>query len=260
MSNYLHRLAVFSARHRALVIGTWLVVLVALLAVSHQAGTKYSSSVTVSGSDSAAATDVMSKSFSAELSDTSPIVFHTDEGSVDRRGAPAAIEASVRALSQDPAVASVTDPFADGSTRRLCRRQDRLCQRGPHRATGRPQHRGGRGILDTASGPTEDAGVDVAAGGQLGTKISKSETGVSELVGILAAMLILLLVFGTVTAMVLPIATAIVGLIVGLSIVSLLGHAIDVPGRGADDRDDDRARRRHRLRPVHRHPGAFRAP
>ena len=42
-------------------------------------------------------------------------------------------------------------------------------------------------------------------------------------------MLILVLVFGTVTAMVLPIAAAIFGLICGLSLVSLLGHLVAVP-------------------------------
>ncbi|WP_332666730.1 MMPL family transporter [Aeromicrobium sp.] len=229
MSNHLHRLAVFSARHRALVIGTWLVVLVALLAVSHQAGTKYNSSVTVSGSDSAAATDTMSKSFSAELSDTSPIVFHTDEGSVTDAEHRAAIESSVRTLSEDPAVASVTDPFAEGSTAVSADGHTAYANVVPSQALGELSVEEAGDILDTASGPTEDTGVDVAAGGQLGTKISKTETGVSELVGILAAMLILLLVFGTVTAMVLPIASAIVGLMVGLSIVSLLGHALDVP-------------------------------
>jgi RND superfamily putative drug exporter len=84
-------------------------------------------------------------------------------------------------------------------------------------------------IVDTASGPTEGTSVEVSAGGQLGTKISKPDTEISELVGILAAMLILLIVFGTVTAMALPIVSAIVGLMTGLSIVSLLGHTLAIP-------------------------------
>src|SRR4029450_1902183 len=63
----------------------------------------------------------------------------------------------------------------------------------------------------------------------LGTKISKPETKTSELIGICAALLILVLVFGTVTAMVLPIAAAIFGLICGLSLISLLGHVVAVP-------------------------------
>src|SRR5919202_1854287 len=156
MSSALHRIAVFSARHRALVIGVWLMLLVGLGVASHAAGTEYSSSAEVAGSDSAAANDVMARSFSKELSDASPIVFHTDTG-------------------------------------------------------------------------TLTGGVQGEAGGQLGTKISKPEAHMSEVIGIGVAMLILVLAFGTVTAMVLPIAAAIFGLICGLSLVSLLGHLVAVP-------------------------------
>ena len=62
--------------------------------------------------------------------------------------------------------------------------------------------------------------------------MSKPATESSELVGIAAAMIILLFTFGTVTAMSLPIATAIVGLGAGLSAIGLLGHGIEVPTVG----------------------------
>ena len=229
MSTFLHRLAVFSARHRALVIGAWLVTLVALVVVSHQAGTTYNSSATVAGSDSAAATDVMSRSFSTELSDASPIVFHTDRGSVTDPENQAAIGASLEALSEDPAVASVTDPFAEGSTTVSKDGRTAYASLVPSEQLGKLSVAEAEEILDTAAAPVEGTDVDVAAGGQLGTKISKPETKTSELIGILAAMLILLLVFGTVTAMALPIVSALVGLMAGLSIVSLMGHAMAIP-------------------------------
>ena len=229
MSRFLHRIAVFSARHRALVIGGWLVVLAALLVVSHQAGTTYSNAATVDGSDSAAATDIMEREFSAALADGSPIVYHTDEGSVTDPENQAAIEASLQALSQDSAVASVTNPFQEGSTTISSDGKTLYANVVPSEPLGDMSVEEAEGILDTAVEPTESTDLEVSAGGQLGTKISKPETGTSELVGILAAMLILVLVFGTITAMAIPIASAIVGLLAGLSIVSLLGHAIAVP-------------------------------
>lgn len=229
MSTFLHRLAVFSARHRALVIGTWLVVLLALLFTSHQAGTKYTSETTVSGSDGAAATDVMSRSFSAELADTSPIVFHADEGSLTDPANRAVVEESVAALAQDPAVASVTDPYAEGSPTVSADGQTAYVNIVPTEALGDLSVEEAEAILETATEPADGTSIDVSAGGQLGSKVSKPETQTSELVGILAAMLILVLVFGTITAMALPIASAIVGLLAGLSIVSLLGHAMSIP-------------------------------
>jgi hypothetical protein len=60
MSSLLHRIAVLSARRRALVIGVWLVVLAGLVVGSRVAGTKYSRSAQVAGSDSAAANDCRS--------------------------------------------------------------------------------------------------------------------------------------------------------------------------------------------------------
>ena len=87
----------------------------------------------------------------------------------------------------------------------------------------------GEAIHEAAEEPVKGSDVSVDAGGQLGTKISKPETHTSELIGIAAAMLILVLVFGTVTAMVLPIAAAIFGLLGGLSLISLLGHLVAVP-------------------------------
>jgi len=229
LSSVLHRIAVFSARRRAVVIGVWLVLLVGLGFAAHAAGTKYSSSATVAGSDSAAATDVMARSFSEELPDASPIVFHTDEGKVTDAEHRAVVEESVAALSQAEGVASVTDPFAEGAATVSEDGRTAYATVLPSSALGDMSVADAEQIVETAQEPAEGTGVQVEAGGQLGTKVSKAEAKTSEIVGIAAAMLILVLVFGTVTAMVLPIAVAIFGLICGLSLVSLLGHVVAVP-------------------------------
>src|SRR5919205_2355303 len=114
MSSALNRIAVFSARHRALVIGVWLVLLVGVGFASHAAGTRYSSSAEVAGSDSQAANDVMARSFDANLSDASPIVFHTDEGKITDEAHKPVVQASVKALSTADNVKSVSNPFEEG--------------------------------------------------------------------------------------------------------------------------------------------------
>jgi RND superfamily putative drug exporter len=83
-------------------------------------------------------------------------------------------------------------------------------------------------IINAAARPAQAAGIDVQTGGQLGQKVSKPSTESSELIGIIAAMLILTFVFGTVVAMLLPILTAILGLASTLSIVQILSHATTV--------------------------------
>ena len=107
-------------------------------------------------------------------------------------------------------------------------------------------------VLDAAD-PAKKAGLQTAVGGYVGQELSKADSGNSDKIGILAAVIILLLVFGSVVAMGLPIITAVLGLLCGLSVI----NAAQSPDGRADDRadrgDDDRARGRDRLLAVHRH-------
>ncbi|MSO42499.1 MAG: MMPL family transporter [Solirubrobacterales bacterium] len=86
-------------------------------------------------------------------------------------------------------------------------------------------------VIDAAS-PATEAGFDVAAGGYLGNQVSKPSTESSEAVGLIAAVIILLITFGTVVAMGMPILTAVFGLATSLSLIGLLGHLFDVPQVG----------------------------
>ena len=83
-------------------------------------------------------------------------------------------------------------------------------------------------VLDAAD-PAKQAGLQVAAGGYVGSELSKADSGNSDKIGFAAAVIILLLVFGSVVAMGLPIVTAVLGLLCGLSVITLLGHITDVP-------------------------------
>ncbi len=71
--------------------------------------------------------------------------------------------------------------------------------------------------------------MKTAVGGYVGQQLSKPSTESSEAVGLTAAVIILLFAFGTVTAMALPILTAVLGLACALSIIQLLSHVFDVP-------------------------------
>src|SRR4029079_13223590 len=63
----------------------------------------------------------------------------------------------------------------------------------------------------------------------IGSTLSPNDTSTSDLIGILAAMLILTLTFGTVVAMGMAIGGAVIGLTTALGIIGLLGHLIAVP-------------------------------
>ena len=84
-------------------------------------------------------------------------------------------------------------------------------------------------ILD-AAGPARQAGLNAAIGAYVGQQLSKPATETSEAIGLAAAVVILLFAFGTATAMMLPIVSAVLGLACALSIIRLLEHVLEVPG------------------------------
>ncbi|HJW60630.1 MAG TPA: MMPL family transporter, partial [Actinomycetota bacterium] len=83
--------------------------------------------------------------------------------------------------------------------------------------------------LDRAVHAARRAGLAVEFRGAIVDVASQPETGAAELFGLAAAVLILLVAFGSVVAMGLPIGTALVGLLVGLSGVTLVGALVDIP-------------------------------
>ena len=76
--------------------------------------------------------------------------------------------------------------------------------------------------------PARDAGMQVEFGGEVARAGERPDLGGTEIYGLIAAMVVLLLAFGSVVAMGVPIGTALVGLAVGLSAVTVLTNFFDI--------------------------------
>jgi RND superfamily putative drug exporter len=83
-------------------------------------------------------------------------------------------------------------------------------------------------VISTAES-ARSATLDVQLGGQAVEQAQQASLGFATIVGIAAAILILLISFGSFSAMGLPIATALVGLGAGMGVITLASHAIDMP-------------------------------
>ncbi|MEI2654141.1 MAG: MMPL family transporter [Microthrixaceae bacterium] len=95
----------------------------------------------------------------------------------------------------------------------------------------------GRGALEAlvdTAGPAEAAGVQVEFGGELPTVLKERSEGPGEMIGMVAALIVLWFTFRSLVATVMPLGVAVVGLATGLSIVGLLS--------GVDRHPLDRAR------------------
>ena len=229
MTGPLYALGRLAVRHRIVVVLAWLAVLVVLVALAGRTGQETSDNLVLPGTDSQRATDVLTKRFSNQANGTNPIALQVPAGQkLTGSTYKGAIDDVVTAYGKDPAVLKVVSPFASGA--------GHLAKDGSIGAitltlkdsAGDLTVDEAHAIIDVAN-PAKAAGVKVAAGGYLGKKVSKPSTHLSEVVGLLTAMVILLLTFGTVVAMGLPIITAIFGLACGMSVIALLGQVVDVP-------------------------------
>ena len=72
-------------------------------------------------------------------------------------------------------------------------------------------------------------GVTFSLGGDIVDTIEAPDGGSSDAIGVVAAMIVLLIAFGSFLAMGLPIVTALFGIGTGVSLLELLGHAFPAP-------------------------------
>ena len=229
MTGALYGLARFCARYRLVVLTVWLVGAVALVGVSHQLGDHTNDSLTLPGTNSQSATGTLAKSFPDQANGTSPIVLHVGSGKLTDSKYSGAVNQAAADVAKAPDVASVVNPLTSQGASALSKDQ----ATGYLSVTlsvspGALSQDDAQTIINAAAKPAQAAGIQVETGGQLGAKVSKPSTETSELIGIIAAMVILTLTFGTVMAMLLPILTAILALATTLSIITILSHAATV--------------------------------
>jgi len=224
VSAFLYRLGRNSARHPFIVIGVWLMAAVAIIGLQASAGGKFDNSQRVPGVESQHAADVLNARFPSEGGQSARIVLHTDTGRLDDAGHRPTVEQVRAELAGGHAVAGVTDPFglraaavsADGKTAYLdvSYALDKLTttQLADAKSVAQRAHAGGVQVELTG------------APAQLAQKAPSS-----ELIGVGIAIIVLLLAFGSVVAMGLPIVTALMGIFVGAAAVGVLSAVMSVP-------------------------------
>jgi len=230
VTGVLYGLARFCVRRRVAVLCVWLIAAILLVAVSHRLGDNTNDNLSLPGTDSQHATDVLKRSFPAQANGTSPIVVHAKTGKLTDQNNANAVNQAAANLSKNKDVAAVVNPLTPQGASALSKDQ----ATGYLSVTlavppGSLSESEAQTIIDAAAKPAHAAGLQVETGGQLGQKVSKPSTESSELVGIIAAMVILAFTFGTITSMLLPIVTAIFALACTLAVIRMLGHVTNVP-------------------------------
>jgi RND superfamily putative drug exporter len=224
----LERLARWSYRRRWAVVGLWVVALVGFNALATTAGGEYANDFSLPGAESQEAYDLLSERFPAESGDNAQVVFRAEDGVTD----PAvreSIESLLGDLSELDLVAGVQSPYSPEGERNVAPEGDIAYANVQFEVEATDVSIELVDEMKALAREAEGPGLDIALGGPIIAFNEFEEPGGSEMVGLLAAILILLVTFGSVLAMGLPILTALFGIGIGLALVMISANALSVP-------------------------------
>ena len=234
MARLLGRLGALCARHALVVIGLWVLVAIGVAATVSAVGAETNNDLSLPGTDSQDAKDLLAERFPPQQNGVNPIVFDVDSGTLTDDQYEQAVTASVKAMRAAPHVFSVTNPVSSSGQSAGLLAKDGQTAFAPvllDISSGDLTEETAQQVLD-ATEPAQRVGITVAAAGSIGSTLSTEGTETSEVVGIVAAMVILTFVLGSLVAMGLPIVTAVVGLSIALGVVGLVGHVVAIPSSG----------------------------
>jgi uncharacterized membrane protein YdfJ with MMPL/SSD domain len=209
-------------RHRVITLLAWLAGVASLIVLWTQFGAAADNSFT--GNDPGQA--ILNQHFPRQSGDALTLAI-TSAGDISSPATRARVTGALRPFAAAPHVTSVGDPYSTPGH----------VSRDGHVAFATVQFN-----LPSASIPggevstlMNDAraasghGVTLSLGGDVVDQAETPYGGPTEGIGVTAAAIVLLIAFGSVLAMGLPVATALLGIGAGLSLIALLGHVFPAP-------------------------------
>jgi putative drug exporter of the RND superfamily len=223
----MRRFATWITGHRAVVIVSWFVVLVGSIVIAASVGSAFNEEFSLPSSDSKDALDLLEDRFPAQAGDSVQIVYKAESG-VDSPAVKRTMEGVFTKVEGFPHVSEVSSPYEDGGAGAVSDDGEIAYATAQFNVTtdklGDDEV---KEIMDTARDAGGD-GLQVEVGGSPAEEVrSEEEEGGSEMIGVLAAIIVLLISFGSVVAMGLPIITALFALGVGISGITLFTHVFD---------------------------------
>jgi len=208
-----------------MVLIAWAVALAAAFGLSAAFGGEFTNGSSAPGSDSEQAQSLLGERFPAQSGDTVRVVVRADN--VSGAEVQSAVKALLGELGRMPHVTSVEDPYA---TNGAITPDGRTLVARVYLDVTNPNDmpiEDTKKLLATAEAAERD-GLKIALGGRA-VQIAEASQSPAELIGLIAAAVILLISFGSVVAAGLPLAMAIGALAVSSSLVGLAAAVLDVP-------------------------------
>jgi RND superfamily putative drug exporter len=215
----LYRLARACALHPLKTLVTWFFIIVAIFVSANLWGGELVNESEIPGSETQQATDLLESRFPERSGDAAQIVFQTDATMADPE-AKQTVEAAREAAGDVPGVISVGNPYEgeggaiseDGTIAFLDVQFDKPAAEIDSEVVTEME--------DDVRAAVGDTSVEVEFGGAVMSSV-QAESKTSEILGLGAAMIVLLIVLGSAVAMAVPITTALISVAIGMALLTI---------------------------------------
>jgi RND superfamily putative drug exporter len=222
------RLTRLTIAYRRTVVVLWIGLALGLLVGSQALGARASNNFTLPGTASQRAVDLLKSRFPAHAGDADQIVFRARAGTMTSPAAEGVVVPLLARISGLPHVTAVVSPYAsgahavskDGTIAFATISFNEPAAQLPKAAVDQ--------VIKTAEAARSPR-LQVELGGQAIEQVEQTSVGFATAVGVIAAIAILLIALGSFAAMGLPIVSALLGLGVGLGLIGLASHVVNLP-------------------------------
>jgi RND superfamily putative drug exporter len=223
----MRRFATWTTGHRKTVILSWIVALIGIGMIAGSVGSDFTEEFKLPSSDSQEAFDLLEHRFPQQSGVTAEIVYKAPAGA-DSPTVRKKMEGVFAEAAKLPHVSEVASPYAPGGAAAISKDGEIAYATVQYDTTTDKLEKTDIKKLVSLSQAAGGNGLQVEVGGAPIEEVRSEEEGDSSFaIGLLAAVVILLLTFGSAVAMGLPLLTALFALGVGLSLVTLGTHVFD---------------------------------
>ena len=219
------RLAGFAYRRKWLALLLWVAVLVGVQVASSAISNDYRNDFSLPGTESQRATDLLTEHGSDRAGDTLDVVLH-DESGLRRPEVESRVSGMLADAAELPHVVQAVSPYEDQAaisrdgtigygTLVLDVKSEAMSRTDVER------------IYETVT-TIEGDGLRVELGGEAARALTEDEGGAAEGIGIMAALVILVFMFGTVIAAGLPVITAVFAVGSSIGAIALFSHLFTI--------------------------------
>ena len=221
-------LARWCYRKRRFVLVVWLLLFAVLLALGSSAGSTYATSFALPSTDSTRALNLLKAQFPAASGEADSVVFHVTQGKVTDAGIQARVTPMLAKLTEIGHVKAVLSPYSPLGARQVSKDGKTAFATVTFDGTGRQIPTASVDDVINTADSARSGSLQVELGGAAIQNAKSKGFGLSAVVGIIAAGVVIFLAFGSLLAMLLPLLTALIAIGAGLSVVGLASHVFSI--------------------------------